>query len=86
MEGTRGRGDVLFASCFIAVLGGFLTFSPTRLRYGNLSFVVKLDTMGLRRISNDIRLHYDCLMRSYIIGKSYDIVRQSNDGRTIVVR
>ena len=57
----------------------FIKFPPTRLRYCNLSFVVTLDTMDLRRIGNVcgivgksydsrtivIRWHYyDCLVRS----------------------
>ena len=51
----------------------FLKVSPIRLRYCNLSFVVIPDTMGLRHIDNICE----------IVGKSYYIVRQSNDSRTM---
>ena len=51
--------------------------TPTRIRYCNLSFVVTPDTIGLRRIGINV---------CEIVGKSCDIIQQSNDSRTIVER
>ena len=51
---------------------GFYHF-PDSATILNLSFVVTLETMGLRRIGHVCE----------IVGKPYDIVRQSNDSRTM---